>query len=272
MQFLDRATGLIDVLRLYALNRVGKPLCIKVDGSGYYLNSEPTALYHALHSTSKLVRMVELIRDASSIFDVGANCGIFAALCARKFPTAAIHAFEPATALQPILALNCSAVNISVHQLAVGERNELVTLYVNPDSQQTNSLQFSAVEAFIDSAKIETETISCVAVDSFAAEHSIVPIDVLKVDVQGLEGAVLRGARAALQSVQYLFLEVTWLDLEGVQRILPAAEHYGFRHVAVVNPVYTGADLLFTREPLITKVPNVRRFQLGAESAGKPWV
>jgi FkbM family methyltransferase len=271
MQFLDGAAGLIDVLRLRALNRRGKPLRIKIDGSSYYLNPEPTSLYHARNSMSKLVRMVALVSDARSIFDVGANCGIFSALCARKFPAAAIHAFEPAKALQPTLALNCSANNISVHQLAVGERNELVTLYVNPDSQQTNSLRLSAVEAFLDSTKIETETIRCVTVDSFVAGHDIVPIDLLKVDVQGLDGAVLRGARAALASVQYLFLEVTWLDLEGVQRILPAAAHYGFSHVAVVNPVYTGADLLFTRKPLITEVPNVLRFPLGAESAGKPW-
>lgn len=270
-ELLDRATQLIDALRLLTLNQLGKPLRVKIKGRSYYLNSEATAFYHAMHSTPKLVRMVELIGDAKSIFDVGANCGIFAALCAQKFPSATIHAFEPAMALQPTLARNCSAPNISVHQLAVGERNEFVTLYVNSDSQQTNSLQLSAVEAFLDSTKVETETIPCVAIDSFVAKNSIASIDVLKVDVQGLEGAVLRGAKAALESVQYLFLEVTWLDLEAVQRILPAAKRYGFRYVAVVNPVYTGADLLFTREPLLTRVPNVRRFQLGAESAGRAW-
>lgn len=262
---------LFDVLRLRVLNRLGKPLRIQIEGVDYYLNPEPVAFYHARNSMSKLVRMVELVSEAESIFDVGANCGIFSALCARKFPSASIHAFEPAEALQPILALNCTAANISVHQLAVGERNEDATLYVNPDSQQTNSLQLSAVEPFLAATKIETETTRCVALDSFVVAHGTAPIDVLKVDVQGLEGAVLRGAQASLESVQYLFLEVTWLDLEGVQRILPAAEHYGFSYVAVVNPVYTGADLLFTREPLITEVPNVLCFPLNAESAGKPW-
>jgi FkbM family methyltransferase len=270
MQFLDYAAALIDARRLRSLNRRGKPLRIKVDGNIYYLNPEQTALYHARNSMSKLVRMVALINDARSILDVGANCGIFSALCARKFPTATIHAFEPAKALQSILALNCSAANISVHELAVSERNESATLYVHPDSQQANSLKLSAVEPFLGSSKIETETIHCVSLDSFVAEHEIVP-DVLKVDVQGFEGAVLRGAGAALESVRYLFLEVTWLDLEGVQRILPAAEHYGFRYVAVVNEVYTGADLLFTREPLATELPNVLRFPLGPESAGQQW-
>lgn len=262
---------MFDAMRLRALNRLGKPLRIKIEGVDYYLNPEPVAFYHARNSMSKLVRMVDLISDAQSIFDVGANCGIFSALCARRFPTASIHAFEPAEALQPILALNCSAPNISVHQLAVSERNEDATLYVNPDSQQTNSLQLSAVEPFLAATKIETETTRCVSIDTFVAEHGIAPIDVLKVDVQGLEGAVLRGAQASMDSVQYLFLEVTWLDLEGVQRILPAAEHYGFSHVAVVNPVYTGADLLFTRQPLVTDVPNVLCFPLNEESAGQPW-
>jgi FkbM family methyltransferase len=219
----------------------------------------------------KLWRMVELIGDAKSVFDIGANCGIFAALCARRFPAATIHAFEPAAGLQPMLEHNCSADNIAVHQLAVGEHNEDVTLYVHPDSQQANSLQSSAVEAFLDPAMIETETIRCVAVDSFMAEHSITRVDVLKVDVQGGEGAVLRGAQGALAGVKYLFVEATWLDPESVQRLLPAAEHHGFRHVAVVNPVHSGADLLFTREPLVTNLPNVLRFPLGGEGAGRPW-
>lgn len=265
------AVSLIDAIRLAALNRMGKPLRIKVDGGNYYINPEPAALYHAHHSMSKLVRMVDLIGDAKSIFDVGANCGIFATLCARKFPTATIHAFEPAKALQPILVRNCADTNVVVHQLAVGEQNGLVTLFVNPDSQQTNSLERSAVAAFSDSSNIETETVPCVTIDSFVSEHTIPPIDVLKVDVQGLEGAVLRGARAALEGVQYLFVEATWLDPEGSQRILPAAEHYGFKHLAVVNPVHTGADLLFTREPLITELANVPRFALGPTNAGKQW-
>ena len=123
----------------------------------------------------------------------------------------------------------------------------------------------------LDSTTVETEEIRCVSLDSFMSANAIAPIDVLKVDVQGLEGAVLRGAQTTLESVQYLFLEVTWLDLEGVQRILPAAEHYGFNYVAVVNEVYTGADLLFTRKPLTTEVPNLLRFPLGGESAGKQW-
>lgn len=271
MQFLDQVAATVDAFRLRALKRRGKPLRIKIDGSIYYLNPESTALYHARQSMPKLVRMVDLIGEAKTIFDVGANCGIFAALCARKFPTATIHVFEPAKTLQSVLALNCSAPNISVHELAVGDQNDSLTLYVHPDSQQANSLRRSAVEPFLHGTKIKTETIRCVTLDAFVAEHGVPPVDVLKVDVQGLEGAVLRGAQTTLKSVQYLFLEVTWLDLEGVQRILPAAEHYGFRYVAVVNEVYTGADLLFTREPLETGVPNLLRFPLGAESAGQPW-
>lgn len=269
--FVDGAAGLVDYLRIYALNRLGRPVRIKVAGSSYYLNPEPTAIYHARHSVSKVARMVELINDANSVFDVGANCGLFSALCAQKFPAATIHAFEPAKALQPILALNCSSDNIAVHQLAVGERNERVKLYVNPNSQQTNSLQLSSVEAFLAPDKVETELTDCVAVDSFVAENAIDPIDVLKVDVQGFEGAVLRGARTALKEVQYLFVEMSWLDPEGVHRILPAVENYGFNHVAVVNPVYTGADLLFTRERLVTEVPNVLHFPLSDNTAGKPW-
>lgn len=271
-KFFDQAVEIVDSYRLRALRRRQRPLRVNLDGSSYYLNPEPTALYHARNSMPKLSRMVELIEDAQSILDIGANCGVFAAMCAMRFPGATIHAFEPSAALQPTLALNCTAPNVSVHQLAVGDRNGTDTLYIHPGSQQVNSLQPSAVEAFLPADEIDTQATRCVTVDSFIAHHAIDPVDVLKVDVQGWEGAVLRGARHALGSVRYLFLEATWLDPAGMQGVLPAAMHHGFKYAAVVNSVYAGADLLFTREPLATQMPNVQQFQLGDEATGMSWI
>lgn len=245
-----------------------KPVRVTVDGARYYLNREPAARYHAQNSMDKLVRMVDLIDSANCVFDVGANCGIFSALCARRFPTATVHAFEPSPALQPVLAHNCSASNISIHQVAVGEDTQPVTLYINPDSQQTNSLALAAVQPFARS--VETETVQCVTLDGFIPQHG--PPDVLKIDVQGYEGAVIRGAQTVLPSVRYLFIESSWLDPAGQLQVLPAAAHYGFTDVAVVNPVHAGADLLLTRQPLPTEIPGLLRFTISDITTGKSWL
>lgn len=215
---------------------------VAVGGQKLYLNREKLTEWVAKNSLSKLERMVDLLPGAECIFDVGANCGIFSALCAAKFPTAKIHAFEPSTSLQPVLARNCAPPNITIHPVAVGEREEAVTLYINPESQQTNSLHRSSIEPFTD--RIDEQMTHCITLDSLGVEP-----DVLKIDVQGAEGAVFRGARTVLKSVRWLFVESSWLDPDAAQ-VVPAAQHYGFTHVTAVNPVHMGADLLFTREPV----------------------
>lgn len=215
---------------------------VTINGHRYYLNREKLTDWVAKNSLSKIERMVELIEEADCVFDVGANCGIFAALCAAKFPAAKIHAFEPSTSLQRVLARNCPSPNISLYPVAVGERDEEVTLYINPESQQTNSLHRSSIEPFTD--RIDEQVAHCITLDSLGVEP-----DVLKIDVQGAEGAVFRGARTVLKAVRWLFVESSWLDPDAAQ-LVPAAQHYGFTHVTAVNPVHMGADLLFTREPV----------------------
>jgi len=251
--------------------RMGRPLKIKINGRVFYLNAERNAVYHASNSTGKLVRMVDVIESAGCILDVGANCGLFSGLCAMRFPGSDIHAFEPSSDLLPVLRANCEGLGVSIHSTAVGETSGEVTFFINPHSQQTNSIERSAVEAFSQGEALIEVQVPCTTLDAFARAEGISRVDVLKIDVQGFEGPVLRGARNLLPGVSMLFLETTWLDVEGVQRILPAAEHYGFTHVTIVNPVYTGADLLFTREPLRTATKDMLQFKLGSESAGSPW-
>jgi Methyltransferase FkbM domain len=83
--------------------------------------------------------------------------------------------------------------------------------------------------------------------DIFSKNNDITSIDVLKVDVQGFEGPVFRGARKTLPHIKQLFIESTWMDIESIMEIIPLGLTYGFTHAAVINPVYMGADILLSR-------------------------
>lgn len=241
--------GQNDERRLQQLISQNRPVPFEYAGHTYHLNPEPAALYHLQHSITKLARMVDLLElRPSVVFDVGANCGLFAAFVARRVPGVRVFAFEPARDLVPIAEQNCAGLSVSVIGQGVAEEPSIQTLYVNPASQQTNSLHLDAVLAFGAEEDLRTEEVRCTSVDAFVERIGVDSVDVLKVDVQGGEGAVFRGACTTMPGVRQLFVETTWLDLESNTQVIPMALHYGFTHVTVINPVYAGADLLFTRQ------------------------
>ena len=215
----------------------------------YYLHPDQSAIYHIENSTAKIARMVDLIGSAPNyVFDVGAHCGLFSAFIAKKFPECNIFCFEPSQELIPIINRNCPQCNLTIFNCAISDKDEHRTFYVNPKSQQTNSLNEDAVTLFAAKDIVEKRTVRCRSLDSIAKEYNIKRVDVLKVDVQGFEGAVFRGAKALLSTVEHLFIESTWIDIESITQIIPFALNYGFQYAAVINPVYMGADVLLSRQ------------------------
>ena len=225
-----------------------KPVSFINRNRKYFLNPDKSTAYHIINSTEKIERMVRLINsDAKTIFDVGANCGIFSAFAARKLPSASIYAFEPSNNLIPFIKMNCSDLNVSIHNIAISERAEIKKIFINIDSQQTNSFNFNSVSIFTSNNRIQEQKINCISLDEFTKNNSISEIDVLKVDVQGFEGEVFRGAKNILPKVKQIFVESTWMDIKSILEIIPFGIKYGFKYATVINPVHMGADILFSR-------------------------
>lgn len=235
------------------------------------MNADRSAIYHILNSTAKIANMTDLIpRKTKMIFDVGGNCGLFSAFAEISCPDAEIHCFEPSSELLPIIERNISTDRVAVHGVAVGDRDGQVELFVNANSQQTNSLNRSAVELFAEPNSVESRMVRCIRLDKFAAEKGIDKIDVLKVDVQGYEGAVFRGCRKMLPTVDMLFVESTWMDVESIVEMIPFALDYGFTHAYVVNPVYMGADILISRSEIKSSAIKMG-FQINEELLTRRW-
>jgi protein-L-isoaspartate O-methyltransferase len=102
-----------------------KPVPFRYCGRKYYLNPDKSAAYHIQNSTQKIARMVQLIdEDSTTVFDVGANCGIFSAFTSSRLPDADIYAFEPSSELIPIIEKNCRGLNVTILDIAIGETTE----------------------------------------------------------------------------------------------------------------------------------------------------
>lgn len=139
------------------------------------------------------------LRDATApvVFDVGANVGDWSAAVRAVNRRAEIHAFEPQGALATAMAARCP--DIRVTHAAVGDSTGSLDLFDYADA--AGSQHASVVPGVIDvvhRGRPRQTTVPVLTLDDYCAEHGIAGIDFLKVDVEGYDLQVLRGARRLL--------------------------------------------------------------------------
>ena len=162
-------------------------------------------------TSSAIIR--KFIRKDSVVIDVGANVGVFSLAALAANPHACVHAFEPtphiALQLRQTANLNRLEGHLHLHPVALSDHRGLSHL-VNCDGGGDNG----GMNFLVDSPRkdgtsqpVETDTL-----DAFVEREGVAHIDLLKIDVQGHEAAVLRGARACLRNRQLrsILLELNW--------------------------------------------------------------
>lgn len=129
--------------------------------------------------------------------DVGANVGGYSLLFARWAGTAGrVYAFEPApeaySGLQQHIVMNGLAATVHAHQMAVSDTVGEVAFSAT-GSQGNNHLLMEG-----EQANASVIHIPCTTIDQFCAAEGLQP-DFIKIDVEGFELAVLRGAERTIR-------------------------------------------------------------------------
>jgi FkbM family methyltransferase len=136
-----------------------------------------------------------------SIFDVGANIGQSAHKFRNAFPHAHIYCFEPVRSLFQELHRGVRGDSrVQCFQVALGSAPGAGKIYLTGHST-TSSLIEPAESRGVEDVQIDT-------VDSFCAVHGPERIDLLKVDAEGYDLEVLKGAAALLSSARVAFVLV----------------------------------------------------------------
>jgi FkbM family methyltransferase len=132
------------------------------------------------------------------VFDVGANIGDWTKLAARNLPAAHIESFEIVPATHEILRRNCTQLQqVRTHAVGLSDADGMVDVFYAPDSSVLATCIAGMTEAF-HGLQPQTQRARVTTGDRFCAEHRIDRIDLLKIDVEGLEPRVLAGFRDML--------------------------------------------------------------------------
>lgn len=180
-------------LRRPVTTRIGAYGPFRLDGFFAFSNFENWGRGH----NDAFSICVETCRGKNCVLDVGAHIGLVALPVASVVgPRGRVICFEPAQANRNLLlehaALNGFA-NVEVVPSLVGAKPLAVTRFFEMD-QPTGMNSIVAQES--RQAYRETRH-DQVSLDSFCTERGITP-DVIKIDVEGAEVGVLRGARELL--------------------------------------------------------------------------
>ena len=125
------------------------------------------------------------------IFDVGAHIGESTEKFKIGFSGARVFCFEPVAQVFNTLSANVAGLaGVSCHNLALGSINGEMQIYM-AGASNTNSL-------IKPETACKSETVAVQTLCGFAESHSVPRIDLLKIDAEGFDLEVLKGAEAML--------------------------------------------------------------------------
>lgn len=199
-----------------------------------------------------------------TVFDVGANVGQFAREALREFDGALVHSFEPHPKTFAELSGRLSGERIRPVLLALGEFVGNATMFeFRQDGGKINSLVPNAHYHQIFAGEAHQIIVPCSTLDAYCADADIATIDLLKVDTEGFDLEVLKGARGMLSEgrVRFVYVEFNVICAEAGVRggaLSPIAEFlqpFGFHFIASYNdlivhePCFLGVfNALFERQ------------------------
>ena len=148
------------------------------------------------------------------IFDVGANEGQYAKLVKEIGPDAVVHSFEPHPVSFAKLERAATETGLFAHRLALGDVAGGVEIfdYADEAGSQHASLYRDVIEKIHQRSAAQTK-VPCDTLDAVAERLGLTRIGLLKIDTEGHELAVLRGAkdllaRGAIDVIQFEFNEM----------------------------------------------------------------
>lgn len=251
-----RGRQLARAARFQSMSRLGRPTIARLGPTARmtiprHANSASKVVYANPPDYAEMVAWRRIIRPGDVFIDVGANVGSYSLWAADH--GARVLAFEPHPVTAGHLRANVvmNDFPITVYEAALGETAG--TLALTGDLESRNHLDFT------DSAG--SISVAVLTLDEVVDDRDEL---LMKIDVEGAEELVLRGARQALTDRRIRVLQLEWNSLSDAllgrsrAQLTELLQSFGYHfsrpdnsgRLVACDPSSIGADVFVTRDPV----------------------
>lgn len=223
-----------------------------IQNKGYHLLRRFYYDFDGDESIKKILAMTNISLNDVVVFDVGANVGQSVNRFRKYLPNSTIYSFEPNPSTFSLLKTK-ETLDKKLHcfNFGLGALEGKTTFFVNPDSGSNSfyklNLESAAFRLGITPEALKNQNITTLkesinynteitceikTIDSICKELNVQKIEILKIDTQGFEEEVIKGASEILHNVLIVEAEVmfagtyeTSSSISGLETIL---QKYGF--------------------------------------------
>ena len=190
-------------------------------------------------------------RNAQVVVDLGANLGFYSWKMWQQNPACRIFAVEPNALAFEILGLNIQTNHLSTItpiNVAIGPRSEPLTMRVVDQATALGGHYLGVIKreqrTWITESMMRSITVPCLSLADLFAQYDLDTVDILKMDVEEMELAILQQAEAVLPRIQRIVVE--WHVPETRDLLIAFLESHDFRLIYAEPRAF--ADLYFIRE------------------------
>ncbi len=220
LYFVDNMTVRIDGNRQFKIRHYGFRLENEIFWKG---------IYNGWEQVSQRI-WFELCQEAQTIFDIGANTGLYSLMAKTINPNADVYAFEPVERVYDKLSYNnlLNNYDIKCEKKAISNRDGSALIY-DQDTEHTYSITVNK-DTTTDGEKAIPIRIETVRLDTFIQQNNISRIDLLKIDVETHEVEVLEGLGKYIKAFEpTLLIEILDEDIaKGVSELLAGIDYMFF--------------------------------------------
>lgn len=153
---------------------------------------------------------LKLSKESKTVFDIGANTGIYCLLSKTINQEASVFAFEPSRKVYRGLVQNIEVNNytINYYPLAISNLNGSQTFFDTTSEHQYSASLSKAMRSNLmnENLNVVEYQVETITLDSFIEDNRIGSIDLIKIDVELHEVEVLKGFERYLPVFKPTFL------------------------------------------------------------------
>lgn len=173
---------------------------VKIDGLTFHLNPDDQVITRALVNwgtwePAETAVLRSELRPGDTFLDVGANVGYYTVIASKRVgPTGRVIAFEPDPTSFAFLKRNVEANgcnNVTLVQKALSHEQGTIKLFLDEKNKGAHKIfQYGESHRFVE--------VAAVRLDDYLKGHEG-RIDLIKIDTEGAEGAILKGMGETLR-------------------------------------------------------------------------